>query len=220
MREANDKVAKYRTIVKRLQNLKTGIDSGKYPYDDFTPNGFAIPEFSTLSQSFVDGDDIASVDSLTRQAYNEKNYIWNVLLKGPEGCEQELKNDWIGKNHFPYQLYINKRPAYPFPILYDYNDYAQGALLPNGPFYTIGGTEKFDSTEDYKNYQAFGNADPMTFLGTAFMMSSGLTLDANVDENGNRVYPNVFDCADSTGIRCGGGQYGSAPTFEKYIEIY
>ena len=176
----------------------------------------------------VDGNDIANINGLYEEAKDEKNYVWNDLLKGPDGCEQEIYNTWLGKN--PWQISFVKRPSYPFPILYDYNNYHKGDTLPNAPNPAIPGVT-FTSLSTYQNKEALNPSGPTnfnTFLSTAFMVGDS---DASgwgpysVDSNGNRNFPNVFWCQDF-GISCGHGHYigyngGGPARFEnEVLRIY
>ena len=90
-----------------------------------------ISAFGRISQEMVTGDDIAAVDNTIKQIIDEKDYIYNDLLKGPNGCEKDLE---LGKpNAFPWQIYDLKRVEYPGPILYDYNNYQWSNQTPNAP---------------------------------------------------------------------------------------
>lgn len=137
-------------IVKKLQTLKEGIDNNN-TYTDFSPTSFPIKQFARLSPNLVSGSDVANIDSLYTQANEERNYVWNDLLKGPNGCEQDLVKNWQPLN---WRLNYLQRPTYPFPILYDYNNYNRGDILPNNPVPAIPGVT-FDSTSNYQNTNAF-----------------------------------------------------------------
>jgi hypothetical protein len=69
--------------------------------------------FGRISSEMVSGDDIATVDNVLKQIRDEKDYVINNLLKGPQGCEND-------QGALPDQIKKLKRPAYPFPILYTY----------------------------------------------------------------------------------------------------
>ena len=88
--------------------------------------------FGRLSQSMVTADDIASADSLTKQVIAEKDYVYKNLLKGPNGCEKDNVSS-RPNGGLPWQVYDTKRMEYPGPILYDYNNFAGKAELPD-PF--------------------------------------------------------------------------------------
>ena len=87
-----------------------------------------IPAFSRISASMVSGDDIARADKLIKQIVDERDYVYKNLLKGPNGCEQELAK---GDTGFPVQVYEIKRMTYPTPILYDYNKFGLDEKLPD-----------------------------------------------------------------------------------------
>lgn len=136
----NNEIILKKSIIDRLGALKQKIDalnthlaSGQITpeqYDsNFTPTSPNITEFSRLSRDMVSGSDIANVDNLSQQATGEKDYVYKDLLKGPFGCEQDLSNgDAV---HLPWQIFNTERMPYPFPLLYDYNNFASGAALPS-----------------------------------------------------------------------------------------
>ena len=92
------------------------------------------PAFSRISAEMVSGDDIAVVDNTTKQIIDEKDYIYKNLLKGPNGCEKDLEpGDPNGPRIENWYLLDEKRMTYPAPILYDYNKFKDGDILPD-PF--------------------------------------------------------------------------------------
>ena len=100
-----------------------------------------ISAFGRISQQMVTGDDIAVVDNTTKQIIDEKNYIYNDLLKGPNGCEKDLElMKGIDGSGLPKQVYVTKRMSYPGPLFYDYNEFGGGAELPDP--YNSGYTNK------------------------------------------------------------------------------
>ena len=84
-----------------------------------------IASFGRLSGEMVTGDDIAIVDNRIKQIVDEKDYIYNNLLKGPNGCEQELAINPVGSdgNRLSWRVYDTKRAQYPGELLYDYNNW-------------------------------------------------------------------------------------------------
>ncbi len=82
-----------------------------------------IASFARLTSSMVTGDDIAVVEKRIKEIVDEKDYIYSNLLKGPNGCEQELAADQIGTDGYrlSWRVYNTKRVEYPGEILYDYN---------------------------------------------------------------------------------------------------
>lgn len=130
------------SVTKRLEGIKHEIDrlncevnpdslkTGCATYitqDQY--NKFLIPwisAFGRISAEMVNGNDIAVVENTIKQIKDEKDYIYNILLKGPNGCEKELAGgiglDGPGKG-LPWQIYNTKRMEYPGPILYDYNNW-------------------------------------------------------------------------------------------------
>ncbi len=89
-----------------------------------------INAFGRLSANLASGDDIAAADSLSKQIIDEKNYIYNDLLKGPLGCEKDLE---LNRQNMPEKLYNQQSPTYPAPIFYDYRTIGAGGVIPD-PF--------------------------------------------------------------------------------------
>ena len=165
IKDNRDKILSLKTTVGILGDIKKAINDlndalAKGTVEDASGNVVAPSEqdtaynyqlqaqinaFGRVSADMVNGDDIASIDSLTKQIIYEKNYIYKNLLKGPYGCEAWLSNS---KNiiNFPrilsgvvdtakdwgnFNVNSIKRITYPFPILYDYNTLAAGADIPD-----------------------------------------------------------------------------------------
>ncbi len=201
--------------ITKLQTLKDGIENGTYT--DFSPNGFAVKQFARISLHLVGGDDIANKNSLYEQAQEERNYVWNDLIKGPTGCEKELYDTWrFGGSYADlgvsgYAISNFRRPSYPFPILYDYNAYPIDALLPNSPTTPIPGIQfsTVDPTTNipYANKQAFWNTGRSSFLNDIFQVREDNTAPSTVDS---------FKCTD-LGITCASGAHMDAYTFENNV---
>lgn len=152
MADNREKIIKQTGIVKRLEEIKNRLDAlrKKLKANSFILTGDNttqqeqyeaelkpyIDSFARLSSDLVSGDDIAQVDNLAKQVLDEQDYVYNDLLKGPNGCEKELE---LGKNALgngiPWQIYDTKRMSYPAPILYDYNTLKGGDLIPDIPGY-------------------------------------------------------------------------------------
>jgi hypothetical protein len=75
--------------------------------------------FGRLSADMITGDDIALVDTFTKQIVVEKNYTLNTLIQGDQGCEKDLE-EMKEEGTFPVQLSRINRTEYPSPILYKY----------------------------------------------------------------------------------------------------
>jgi len=121
-------IATTKNIVSTLGVIKDEVDRLNQERDGGTITGDQYEEqlkpqinaFGRISASMVNGDDIASVDNLTKQIIDETNYVYNDLLKGPFGCEKELEG--IGApSKLPDNLHATQRMNYPFPILYTYD---------------------------------------------------------------------------------------------------
>ena len=59
---------------------------------------------------------------------DNKDYIYKNLLKGPYGCEKDLE---LRKQPLAERIHNTKRMTYPFPILYDYNNFGLDENLPD-----------------------------------------------------------------------------------------
>jgi hypothetical protein len=84
-------------IITRMENLKQKIDDNGGPAlnpDLDNPLSATMSEFSRLSSYFVSGDDIANVDNLYKETIDKRDYVYNDLLTGPYGCEND-------RGHFP-----------------------------------------------------------------------------------------------------------------------
>lgn len=169
--------------------LKTNqITEEKYEEDLKTQ----INAFGRLSASMVNGDDIAKVDNLYKQIVDKKEYLYKNFLKGQYGCEAFLANPANIKN-FPsagesvvevkipeplsrgagldwsnYNILSVKRVTYPKEILYDYNHFKNGELLPD-PW-------KKQGDVGYNNYMS--NIEGTNILGPGFLSFVFFSSDA------------------------------------------
>ena len=146
-----NKISSLKNVINTLSDIKKSVDDLNETYsnggDDYeTALKTQINKFGNISAEMVNGDDIASVDSLTKQIIDKKDYVYKTLLKGPSGCEAFLQNPDNIKN-FPsagtavsgrdwknYNINSVKRMTYPFSILYDYNNEKytkEGSMLPD-----------------------------------------------------------------------------------------
>lgn len=100
-----------RSTVTKLQNLKAEVDLLDPESDtDFEPNSDIMTRFARLSSSLVDGDDIARVDRLLKQARDEKIYVEEELILG---CENDPKTaallETTERRPYPEEIFV------PFP---------------------------------------------------------------------------------------------------------
>jgi len=120
--ENNYAVSVFNNTITRLADLKDKLDtlrpadaSVSYPnYSTYLPH---INEFSRLSSNMVTGNEIAKVDNQTQEYIAQLKYIWDVLLKGDNGCEKQIAD---GKMGLVGPLKTTKRATYPFKIWYEY----------------------------------------------------------------------------------------------------
>jgi len=94
-----------------------------------------IAEFSRLSEDMVSGNGIASVDAELKRAKDDIKYVYDQLLTGPFGCEQDLyENPRLleAKPNVEDTLKIRSvwRATYPFKLWYDYNNFGPNDDLP------------------------------------------------------------------------------------------
>lgn len=176
----NNKISEIKATVKILGEIKDEVDKlnteletnqiTEEQYEEALK--FQINAFGRLSASMVNGDDIAAANDLAQQIVLKKNYIYKNLLKGPHGCEAFLENQ-ANIKQFPsagsgvkqldydwnkYNVNSIKRMTYPFPIIYDYNNFAKGEPLPD-PWdsgYTNTELPKMPAKDNYDNYNKYG----------------------------------------------------------------
>lgn len=167
-----DKISLLKTTVNILGEIKNEIDKLN---KDF-PNGgdeyenklkAQINAFGRLSSGMVNGDDIAEVDNLLKQIIDKKDYIYKNLLKGPYGCEAFLENEKniikfpsagsniIGIDWSSFDVNSVKRMTYPFPIIYNYNNFEKGATLPD-PWNSGYKTEDLPKMPANNRYNEYG----------------------------------------------------------------
>ncbi len=159
------KIAEMEGVITQLENIKSDIDGlneklKKKQFTDSSGMPLATDEdqnnayeealqpeidaFARVSSKMVNENDIASVDSILKQITDERDYVYNQLLKGPHGCEHILQTEpqphfqWPGGTpEFDSHLWSNfnvdsvQRMTYPsvFPIFYDYNKIPPGAAI-------------------------------------------------------------------------------------------
>ena len=143
-----EKISLLKTTVNLLGDIKDEVDALNEEYKDtygqFIPNSEKTEEelieeyenklkdqinaFGRLSSSMVNGNDIAKADNLLKQITDKKDYIYKNLLKGPYGCEKDLE---LRKQPLAERIHNTKRMTYPFPILYDYNNFGLDENLPD-----------------------------------------------------------------------------------------
>ena len=128
-----EKISLLKTTVNLLGDIKDEVDKLNADYPDggdeyeskLKPQ---INAFGRLSSSMVNGNDIAKADNLLKQIIDKKDYIYKNLLKGPYGCEKDLE---LRRQPLSERIHNTKRMTYPFPILYDYNNFGNGESLPD-----------------------------------------------------------------------------------------
>ncbi|MES2416349.1 MAG: hypothetical protein V4504_01480 [Patescibacteria group bacterium] len=145
-------ISSLKSVIVRLSQIKTEVDKLNLQLINHTitnSTGAIVPlanqndqyeenlkpwisAFGRLTSEMVTGNDIAKVDNTTKQIKDKEVYIYNNLLKGPTGCEQDVQI-WNPNRQFnlPGGIVNHKRYQYPLPIIYDYNIYPQGGLLPD-----------------------------------------------------------------------------------------
>ncbi|MEK7588534.1 MAG: hypothetical protein AAB438_01815 [Patescibacteria group bacterium] len=109
-----------KSVIIRLAQIKDAIDAlgGINASDDELKSWIAF--FGRLTKDMVTGDDIAEADSLLKELISKEEYIYNDLLKGPGGCEEEMLR--IFDNDRPaYSKYYRRQP-YALPIYYLYGE--------------------------------------------------------------------------------------------------
>ncbi len=135
-------ISSLKSIVARLAQIKSAVDTLNQELINNTiknSSGVIVPlanqneqyeenlkpwisAFGRLTDEMVTGDDIAKADNLLKQIKDKQIYIYNNLIKGPTGCEQQLYYDPTRPN-LPLAFTQYRRYIYPLPIIYDYNNY-------------------------------------------------------------------------------------------------
>jgi len=183
-----DKIASLKIVVTSLIQIKKTVEKLNKDLAEGTiknQSGQKVPEneqksqyeenlkvqinaFGRMSDKMVNGNDIANVDNLVKQIIDEKNYVYNDLIKGPYGCEKDLESKQPNGS-FPQQIYNTKRMTYPLPILYDYNFISKDSDIPD-PW-------KSGFVNNKMTFNTDRNAQGPGFLSYVFFQQ------ANVQEN-------------------------------------
>lgn len=98
LKDNENKIAEMKGVTNKLQEIKTVVDdlNSKLNNNSITEEKYEselqsqINAFGRVSATMVNGSDIAQVDNILKQIIDEKNYVYNDLIKGPHGCEAEL----------------------------------------------------------------------------------------------------------------------------------
>ena len=126
------KIANMKDTVTRLENLKQKIDDGSIPSSDFdNPISDTMTEFVRLSKNLETGDDIANIDNLYKEAVTESDHVYNDLLKGPYGCENDPGN--FPASFGDHVSSVQRMTYYPL-VIQGYTPYPLGV----GGYYEIG----------------------------------------------------------------------------------
>ena len=102
-----EKIAEMNTIVGVLREIKEKVDYMNSRYMPDSPNYDPtytevqyeeelkehINAFGRISTGMVNGNDIANADNIYKQIIDNKNYIYNNLIKGEYGCETFLEKE-------------------------------------------------------------------------------------------------------------------------------
>jgi hypothetical protein len=85
--------------------------------------------FARISSSMYSGNDIATIDHVTKEIRDEKDYVYNDLIKTATGCEQEVEFGTASTLAFPHwAIGDSVRPDYPKPHLYNYPEKLSPAM--------------------------------------------------------------------------------------------
>jgi len=122
--------------IRRLEQIKKEVDdinsklaSGEMDQDTYNENLKVWKgTFARLSSGLYSGDDIAKADNATKEIIDEKDHVYNDLIKSATGCEQEVKQNF--PSAYSWEIYSSYRPDYTKPHLYDYPDRLASAGVP------------------------------------------------------------------------------------------
>jgi len=191
-------------IITRMENLKQGIDDESIKLSDLdNPISPTMTEFARLSAYFIGGNDIANVDNLYKETLDKTDYVYNDLLKGPYGCEND-------PGHFPWwQIADTKRMTY-YPLMVQgYKAYPQG----------VGGYTDSNGIDLSEGGAGPGFLSYVLFLGTGDIGNKIENLDVE------DLFP--IDTWSTSVGRVGNGKCDNPPDswncagiFEKIIGIY
>lgn len=128
-----DEIPLRRGITTRLAQIKEAIDNlnsqygggpGVAPDPESSAYTNALKDwiyyFGRISRELVTGNDIARVDDILKEIKKTDDYVYDVLLKGPGGCETELESLYQS-DPLTYSKFIRRQP-YPLPIYYFYGN--------------------------------------------------------------------------------------------------
>jgi outer membrane lipoprotein SlyB len=196
-------------IIKRISDIKAKIDNLNARQLDATVYEEElkpiIGEFGRLSALMFTGNDIARELNTTKQAEDEIRYVYTELLVGPYGCENNLGGvkNWYLENI--------KRPTYPVPVLYDYNNYKNGENLPYPGSTYRNNAENINLTrlfkylgKDYtpkqinKMYGNYDNGTEQGFLGRNVIYDNNEVSCAEYTTDPNS--PWIVDCIPVTDL--------------------
>ena len=196
-----DKINTQKSIIIRLTTIKNAVDTLNTTRDnDITALGTNPPAaavqtvidtyetnllpwinaFGRLSKDLVDGDDIANADSTLQAIKDKERYIYGDLLKGASGCEND-------SGTLDIRIKNGRRYSYPYPIIYDYNNYF-GTTLPDPFDVLLGGTYTVNTAPTPLNPTRWG----LYFVGYGGGGSFGSTgsdptIDITDKTNGNNA---------------------------------
>ncbi len=121
-----------------------------------------VNAFARLSANMVSGNDIAQADKTLKNFQDKEKYVYNDLLKGPQGCENDLQ----GIKTLGLEMRYGKRYSYPSdkPLLYDYNNF---------PYYSDPGTPLPDPLNFGKSFTNFQTVYYNTVYGLKWVATYG-----------------------------------------------
>lgn len=201
-------------IIARLDQIKDEVDSLKTQYNigpdynsDFPNNAFESAlqpwtyYFGRISRDLVSGDDVAEADNLRLELIDKDNYVFNELLQGPGGCEQEL-NALLTTNPKEYDKFVRRQP-YPIEIYYFYG---------NPPSNPGGGGNDPNNPPPASTTKYFGNI-PVSGNGGTWIGDNGQgTWWTGSGGNGVMIMGNIGGSGSFTGSNGSGTWIGQCTT--------
>lgn len=206
-------ISSLKSVIVRLTQIKNEVDKLNYQLQTnaITQTQYEenlkpwISAFGRISSEMVTGDDIAKADNTLKQIKDKERYVYNNLLKGPTGCEQDIQIYNPNRPNLPYGMVHYRRYDYPLPTLYNYNHYDYGTLLPNPLYNPLTNNQKSLFTIQNSRYQSFSNSKESDGHYTGKTGLAGVTFGGM--QSGNSPFYGLYS------------NYNSGQVYQEYYQF-